>query len=84
MSVTTLSQAPLVDDCTPLSSHQEQTPQTFFGSKPVLYLQCPGAKLQAQREELVAQEEFAPLLGSDAPSEGEEVEVEVDVWVSSR
>ena len=85
MALTAISQAPAVDDFTALEEHQEQTPQTFFGSKPVLHLRSEGAKVHGRREEVSGIYEFAELLkvAKDGAEEGE-VDVEADVWVTSR
>jgi nucleotide-sensitive chloride channel 1A len=37
MAIRHLDASPKIEDFTPLQEHQEQTPATFFGSKPVLY-----------------------------------------------
>jgi len=41
---TTLRSPPSLDDYTPLSEHQAQTPATFFGGKPVLHYHATSAK----------------------------------------
>lgn len=35
-----------------LSEHQSQTPETFFGGKPVLHLHCSDAKVLVSRQNL--------------------------------
>ena len=84
MSLTSISSAPTEGDFTPLNEHQEQTPQTFFAAQPVLHLQSSSAKLHIRRDELGGKEMFQALVGNGSAGEGEDVEAEVDVWVTSR
>ncbi|KAF9876983.1 fpd1 benzoylformate decarboxylase [Colletotrichum karsti] len=44
MLPTTIRSPPAVADYTPIEEHQAQTPETFFGGKPVLHYQLDGAK----------------------------------------
>jgi chloride channel, nucleotide-sensitive, 1A len=78
---------PREEDFMPLSDHQEQTPGTFFGGKPVLHLRCTGSRLLIAEPELQGQPDFAAL-GTPSPSStgsGADVEIGgIDVWVTSR
>ena len=47
MAIRHLDAAPKAEDFTPLEEHQQQTPATFFGSKPVLYARYAGLTLTA-------------------------------------
>jgi nucleotide-sensitive chloride channel 1A len=40
-----ISEVPTVESFTSLSEHQSQTPETFFGARPVLHYHSPSAKL---------------------------------------
>ena len=86
MAYEALTQSPVVGDFTSFDEHQEQTPGTFFGGKPVLHLYAPAAKLRIARTELTIQSDFAKLLGTNIASSNDEVvEIDnVDVWVTSR
>ncbi|OHF01795.1 hypothetical protein CORC01_02986 [Colletotrichum orchidophilum] len=44
MLPTTIRAPPSLGDFTPIEEHQAQTPETFFGGKPVLYFHHEGAK----------------------------------------
>ena len=74
-----------VADFTLLSQHQEQTPGTFFGGKPVLHLHSPGARVKISPEDLETQPALASLKDGDPSPDGEgQVLLEnVDVWVTS-
>ncbi|KAK0652343.1 regulator of volume decrease after cellular swelling-domain-containing protein [Cercophora newfieldiana] len=64
MMASTIRSAPSVGDYTPLAEHQQQTPETFFGGKPVLYYHAVGAKAwvpSSQRGRL-------PIFPADASS----------------
>jgi len=88
MAYEVLRSAPKAEDFTLLDEHQEQTPQTFFGARPVLHLHCPNAKVTISKADLAAQSDFAALQTGDAAALGAAdapVEIEdVNVWVSSR
>ncbi|WPG98594.1 Hypothetical protein R9X50_00138700 [Acrodontium crateriforme] len=86
MAFEAVSIAPTAADFTPLNEHQEQTPDTFFGGKPVLHLHCSDAKLRISKFDLSSQPHFAALQDStSAGTEDEIVEISnVAVWVTSR
>ena len=91
--------APTAASFVPLSTHQSQTPESFFNGPPVLYHHSPSAKLSIRSTELT----FAPILsklfadsllptngsapavnGDIADVEDRELSVEgVEVWVTS-
>ncbi|KAK3698138.1 hypothetical protein LTR37_017096 [Vermiconidia calcicola] len=86
MALEPISASPAVGDFKLLSEHEEQTPGTFFGGKPVLHLHSPGARLRISQEELQSQPLLNQLSDSGTLSQqGEQVVVEsIDVWVTSR
>ena len=85
MALDTVSTPPLSSDFTPLVEHQEQTPGTFFGGKPVLHLHSLDAKVKISREDLDIQPFIAALRNGDSSGPDGLVEMEgIDVWVTSR
>ncbi|KAK3501748.1 regulator of volume decrease after cellular swelling-domain-containing protein [Neurospora crassa] len=93
MAPTTIRTPPALADFKPLEEHLRQTPETFFGGKPVLYYHATGAKAwipKSQRGRLpffpadLEAEPTAPE--SAALSEGAEetVEQKVDLYVNSQ
>lgn len=83
MAYEIITRAPEADDFTPLSEHQEQTPGTFFGSRAVLHLRSPNAKVKISRDELAAHSDFGCL--GDGTEVDDRMEIPgVDVWVTSR
>jgi len=93
MSLQTVRSPFALSDYTPLSEHQEQTPDSFYDGKPVLHYHATGAKAwipKAQRGKLP----FFPADLSSAPTspEGdalngqteETLEQKVDLFVNSR
>lgn len=78
---------PLAEDFTRLSEHQQETPNSFFGGKPVLHLRSPNAKIKISREDLTAQPALAALGTAAAINasiiDGVATIEGVDVWVSS-
>ena len=86
MALETIQTSPAVADFTLLYEHQEQTPGTFFGGKPVLHLFSPAVKVRISREDLDTQPALLSLSDADDTLVNEEqVEIEdVDVWITSR
>jgi len=93
MSLETVRLPFAVNDYTPLSEHQQQTPDSFYDGKPVLYYHATGAKAwipKSQRGKLP----FFPADLSPAPTAPEDkalstqseetVEQKVDLFVNSR
>ena len=94
-----IHEAPTRDSFIPLSTHQSQTPDSFFSGPPVLYYLSLAATLRTQANELSSFPALQPLFehggapvngtgatNGDPPVEEEDREVEaqgVDVWVSS-
>lgn len=74
------------EDFKPLSEHEEQTPGTFFGGKPVLHLVAEASTIKIPAEQFDTQDVLKQLSGGSAPSPVEDnVHLSgVDVWVSSR
>ena len=88
MSLETTQDLPSLENFTLLSEHEQQTPGTFFGGKPVLHLRCPLASLKISKEDLQLQPALARLQYDELRSEdvtGEEQVIidDIDVWVSS-
>lgn len=80
---------PTTEHFTLLSDHQQETPGTFFGGKPVLHLRCPQSSIRISREDLESQPVLANLRYEDTSADGQAGEDqvvidEIDVWVSSR
>ena len=93
MSLQTVRSPFALGDYTPLSEHQEQTPDSFYDGKPVLHFHATGAKAwipKSQRGKLpffLADLESAPTApeSSALNSQPEEnVEQKVDLFVNSR
>lgn len=93
MSLETVRSPFVLGDYTPLSEHQEQTPDSFYDGKPILYYHAAGAKAwipKMQRGKLpffpadLSSEPTAPeSSGLNGQSE-ENVEQKVDLFVNSR
>jgi nucleotide-sensitive chloride channel 1A len=86
MALETIYTAPRVEDFTPLSQHQEQTPGTFFGGNPVLHLHSPGAQIKISPEDLETQSTIASLHDEVPPvgDDGQATLRNVDIWVTSQ
>ncbi|KAL2163007.1 hypothetical protein VTH06DRAFT_6843 [Thermothelomyces fergusii] len=93
MSFQTVRSPFAVSDYTPLSQHQEQTPDSFYDGKPVLYYHATGAKAWIPRSQL-GKLPFFPADHSAGPTPPESsalggqaeetVEQKVDLFVNSR
>ncbi|KAF2851866.1 hypothetical protein T440DRAFT_506820 [Plenodomus tracheiphilus IPT5] len=81
MALRHLSTAPKADDFTPLEEHQQQTPSTFFGAKPVLYAKHSGLTLSALSSQLQQDAAFSKF-GSESDGDNALIK-DVDIWVSS-
>ncbi|KAL1836239.1 hypothetical protein VTJ49DRAFT_5401 [Mycothermus thermophilus] len=93
MSLQTVRRPFAVDDYTPLSQHQQQTPESFFDGKPVLFYHATGAKAwipKSQRDKLpffptdLSSEPTAPENSAVTDQAEESVEQKVDIFVNSR
>ena len=83
MTLRHLSTPPKAEDFTPLQEHQEQTPATFFGGKPVLYAQQSGLRLTARARQLQEDPVFAKF-SVQAGGEGQDDLVpNAEIWVNS-
>ncbi|KAF2685381.1 hypothetical protein K458DRAFT_300735 [Lentithecium fluviatile CBS 122367] len=83
MALRHLSTPPKAEDFTPLQEHQEQTPATFFGAKPVLYAKQSGLTLSAAASQVQDDAIFAQF-HTTPDSESENALVgDVDIWVNS-
>jgi nucleotide-sensitive chloride channel 1A len=94
-----IREAPSSDSYIPLSTHQSQTPESFYSGPPVLYHYSPSATLQIHPSDLAA----APALsglgegtpvnhvngspsvnGDDASDADRELSIRnIDIWVTS-
>jgi nucleotide-sensitive chloride channel 1A len=52
MPPTTFHSPPALDSFTPLADHQSQTPEVFYGAKPVLHYHATGARALISRDQL--------------------------------
>lgn len=93
MSFQTVRSPFSLSDYTPLSEHQEQTPDSFYDGKPVLYYHATGAKAWIPKSQLGRLPFFpADHSGEPTPPESsalsgqseENVEQKVDLFVNSR
>ncbi|KAK1783533.1 regulator of volume decrease after cellular swelling-domain-containing protein [Copromyces sp. CBS 386.78] len=93
MAPTTIRTPPALADFKPLEDHLQQTPETFFGGKPVLYYHATGAKAWIAKSQRGRLPFFPADLESEptdpegaALSEGAEetVEQKVDLYVNSQ
>lgn len=81
MSIRHVAAAPQASDFTPLQEHEEQTPTTFFGAKPVTYAHCSGVTLSAPASQLQDDPVFAKFTTS---TDGDDTLIkDVDIWVTS-
>lgn len=81
MSIQYVDTAPKASDFTPLQEHQEQTPTTFFGAKPVTYAHYSGVTLSAPVLQLQENSVFAKF---NTTTDGEDTLIkDVDIWVTS-
>ncbi|KAF2203809.1 hypothetical protein GQ43DRAFT_454213 [Delitschia confertaspora ATCC 74209] len=91
MALRVVEKTPALEDYTPLSEHQEQTPSTFFGGKPVLYARHGGLTLSAPGRKLQSHPAFARFSTSSTPStvdgataaSGDVLIKDVEAWVNS-
>lgn len=81
MALRHLETAPKIEDFTPLQEHQEQTPSTFFGAKPVLYAHYTNVTLSAPPGQLQQDAVFAKF---STEQDGEALLAKnVDIYVNS-
>ncbi|KAF2646650.1 hypothetical protein P280DRAFT_544974 [Massarina eburnea CBS 473.64] len=83
MALRHLSTAPKTADFTPLQEHQEQTPSTFFGAKPVLYAHYSGLALSASPEKLAEDATFSAFKTEHDAESGDALIKDVEIWVNS-
>jgi chloride channel, nucleotide-sensitive, 1A len=84
MSLRHLDTSPKVDDFTPLAEHQEETPSTFFGAKPVLHARYGNLTLSIPTEKLQADPALAKFSATPAENADHSLVQNVEIWVSSR
>ena len=81
MSIRHVDTAPRASDFTPLQEHQEQTPTTFFGAKPVTYAYYSSVTLSAPLSQLQEDAVFAKF---STTTDGDDTLIrDVDIWVTS-
>ena len=81
MTIRHLDAAPKSEDFTPLQEHQEQTPTTFFGAKPVTYANYAGVTLSVPASQLQEDAVFAKF---STTTDGDDTLIrDVDIWVTS-
>lgn len=91
MPLTTIHSAPALDSFTPLADHQSQTPEVFYGAKPVLHFHAVGARALASRDQLSKLPIFSQTPGQadvaeDVQSESQETTMAaevIDAYISS-
>lgn len=76
--------APKSSDFTPLQEHQQQTPSTFFGAKPVLYVHHAGLTISAPKARLQSDDAFGRFSSEpEGASEDDVLVKDVEAWVNS-
>jgi nucleotide-sensitive chloride channel 1A len=84
MALRHLSASPKEDEFTPLHEHQEQTPSTFFGSKPVLHAHYSNLTLAIPTNKLQSDPAIAKFSATTSEDSAEESLVrDVEIWVTS-
>lgn len=85
MELDNITTSPQVEDFTPLSQHQEQTPASFFDAKAVLHLHSPAASLKISPADLESQPALADLQDTtrSTDNDGDVLIPNIDVWVTS-
>lgn len=83
MALQHLTTKPKTEDFTPLQQHQEQTPTTFFGSKPVLYAHFTGLTVVAPNSQLQLNSTIAKFVVSADEGTEDSLIRDVDIWVNS-
>ena len=81
MALRLITAAPTADAFTSLQEHQQQTPSTFFGAKPVLYAHNTALTLSALPAQL---QQHAAFSAFNTESDGGDVLAkDITIWVSS-
>ena len=93
MPPTTIHSAPPLNTFTALADHQSQTPEVFYGAKPVLHYHAVGARALVSRVQLSKlpifsqrQGEVASEAAEDVPPEGLDgtmIAEVIDAYISS-
>lgn len=83
MALQHLSTRPKTEDFTPLQDHQEQTPTTFFGSKPVLHASFTGITIVAPSDQVQLNPTIAKFTLSSDEGTDDSLVKDVDIWVNS-
>jgi len=93
MEIQEVRERPSLSDFIPISEHESETPDTFFGGPPVLHAYSQTAKLlcgQSEYRDISALRRLGPeqvISSTSGTAVGQEPEVEIDgieIWVSSR
>jgi nucleotide-sensitive chloride channel 1A len=74
MPPTTIHSAPPLDSFTPLADHQSQTPEVFYGAKPVLHYHATGARALVSRDQQSKLPIFSQRQGDVASEAAEDVQ----------
>jgi nucleotide-sensitive chloride channel 1A len=83
MPPTTIHSAPPLDSFTPLADHQSQTPEVFYGAKPVLHYHAVSARALISSDQTSKLPIFSQKLeGEEGPQIDMVAEV-IDAYVSS-
>ncbi|KAF2663785.1 hypothetical protein BT63DRAFT_483958 [Microthyrium microscopicum] len=87
MAIEAVGTAPTKESFKPLTEHQAQTPETFFGGQPILYLHCPKSRVlvsKSQLEENPLLKDLQVTASSEVEGSDEIIIPDVDIWVSSQ
>ena len=85
MELDEISERPLASSYTPLSRHQQETPDTFFGGPEVLHAYSPEAKVRLSRQQYDVTPAIQKLGELDRADSEADVELGgLEIWVSSR
>jgi len=93
MELQEVRERPSISDFIPISDHESETPDTFFGGPPVLHAYSPTAKLLCGHSvygDISALQRLGPeqvISTTSRSTVDQEPEVEIDgleIWVSSR
>lgn len=83
MSLRLVQEPPKAEDFTPLQEHQEQTPSTFYGAKPVLYAQQSDLTLSVTVAELRGDATFSRFHVDVEGDDSAGLIKNVGAWVNS-
>jgi len=93
MELQEVRERPSLSDFIPISDHESETPDTFFGGPPVLHAYSPTAKLLCGQSEYggisalrrLGPEQIVSTTSGTAAGQDPEIEIDgLEIWVSSR